>query len=215
MAPSGDTFTPALLRQNKQWAQKTNSEHPNLFPTLAKGQSPQILWIGCADSRVPETTILGLQPGDVFVHRNIANVIPTTDLNSQSVIAYAVAHLKVKHIVVCGHTSCGGVNAALANEKLGLIDAWLTPLRKLRAENAEKWKHLEQAERAVKLVEANVRAGVQSLKENAEVIEGIKERGLDVHGLIYDVASGELRQLEIKEEREGEKVVREEAFHTE
>jgi len=155
--------------------------------------------------------VLGLQPGDVFVHRNIANIVPSTDINSQSVIFYAVKHLQVKHIVVCGHTSCGGVNAALANQKLGLIDAWLTPLRKLRAENQKAWAHLEPHDRAVKLVEANVKEGVKTLKENAEVIEGMRERGVVVHGLVYDVECGELRELEIKEdERMGKE--REEAF---
>lgn len=157
--------------------------------------------------------MLGLQPGDVFVHRNIANILPPGDLNSQSVIAFAVVNLKVKHIVVCGHTSCGGVNAALANQKLGLIDAWLTPLRKLRAQNAKDWEGLEGPDRALKLVEANVKQGVQTLRENAEVIDAVKERGLVVHGLVYNVASGELRELECEEEEEVGKV-REEAFRT-
>ncbi|KAK4690889.1 carbonic anhydrase, partial [Lecanoromycetidae sp. Uapishka_2] len=210
LSASDDVFTQAL-QQNRQWAHKTATEQPELFPTLASGQHPQILWIGCSDSRIPETTVLGLQPGDVFVHRNIANIIPSTDINSQSVIFYAVKHLKVKHIVVCGHTSCGGVNAALGNDKLGLIDVWLTPLRNLRAHNQKAWAHLEPKERAVKLVEANVKHGVKTLKENAEVIEGMKERGVVVHGLVYDVASGELRELEIKEDEEVEKE-REEAF---
>ncbi|KAM0806193.1 carbonic anhydrase [Usnea florida] len=209
---SSDTFKLAL-HQNKQWAQATASAKPDLFPTLASGQSPQILWIGCSDSRIPETTVLGLQPGDVFVHRNIANILPPTDLNSQSVIAYAVAHLKVKHVVVCGHTSCGGVNAALANQKLGLIDAWLTPLRKLRREKGAEWEGLSAGEKTTRLVEANVRMGVQTLKENAEVIDGMRERGLVVHGLVYDIACGELRELEIEEE-EGEGKKRVDAFHT-
>lgn len=159
--------------------------------------------------------MLGLQPGDVFVHRNIANALPATDLNSQSVIAYAVAHLKVKHIVVCGHTSCGGVNAALANDRLGLIDAWLMPLRRLRAELVGGWERegLSAGERAVRLVEANVREGVRGLRENAEVIDGVRERGVQVHGLVYDVGSGLLRELEI-EEGKGEEEKREEAFGT-
>lgn len=115
--------------------------------------------------------------------------------------------------MVCGHTSCGGVNAALANQKLGLIDAWLTPLRKLRAQNAKDWEGLEGPDRALKLVEANVKQGVQTLRENAEVIDAVKERGLVVHGLVYNVASGELRELECEEEEEVGKV-REEAFRT-
>jgi len=211
---TSDPFDLAL-HQNKQWAHKTATDNPSFFPTLATGQHPQILWIGCADSRIPETTVLGLQPGDVFVHRNIANVLPSTDINSQSVIAYAVAHLKVKHVVVCGHTSCGGVNAALGNQKLGLIDAWLTPIRKLRAELAsgKGWQQLEAKEKSLRLVEANVKQGVQTLRENAEVIEARKERGLVVHGLVYDIASGVLTELNCGDV-EQERLIREDAFHT-
>ena len=203
------------LQQNKQWAQTTARTHPSLFPTLATGQHPSILWLGCSDSRVPETTVLGLQPGDVFVHRNIANVLPPTDLSSQSVIMYAVEHLKVKHVVVCGHTSCGGVAAALGNSKLGIIDAWLTPIRKLRMQMAgmKGWEALDAKEKALRLVEANVRQGVQTLRENAEVIEARKERGLVVHGLIYDIANGELRELDCVD-AEHERLIREDAFHT-
>lgn len=212
---AGTDHFQTCLHQNKQWAQATAHDHPDLFPTLASGQKPQILWIGCSDSRVPETTVLGLKPGDVFVHRNIANILPPTDLNSQSVIAYAVAHLKVAHVVVCGHTSCGGAAAALGNQKLGLLDAWLSPLRKLRADNKAAWdgEGLGDKERLGRLVEANVRQGVQTLRENAEVIDGIRERGVVVHGLVYDVGSGELRELDVEEEDDvGKKRV--EAFAT-
>ena len=157
--------------------------------------------------------MLGLGPGDVFVHRNIANVLPPTDLSSQSVIMYGVKALKVQHVVVCGHTSCGGVAAALGNARLGVIDAWLAPIRKLREANNERWdaEGLGEKEKAVRLVEANVRQGVQTVRENPEVIDAVRERGLQVHGLVYDVASGELRELEIEEgELEGKK--RQEAF---
>ena len=212
MAP--DPFALAL-HQNKQWASQTAQTHPNLFPTLATGQQPKILWLGCSDSRVPETTVLGLQPDDVFVHRNIANVLPPTDLSSQSVIMYAVLHLKVQHIVVCGHTSCGGVAAALGNSKLGIIDLWLTPIRKLRAQlaGAAGWAGLDAKEKALRLVEANVRQGVLTLRENAEVIEARKERGVVVHGLVYDVGSGVIRELEVGD-GELERGFREDAFHT-
>lgn len=157
--------------------------------------------------------MLGLKPGDVFVHRNIANVLPSTDLSSQSVIMYGVKALKVQHVVVCGHTSCGGVAAALGNARLGVIDAWLAPIRKLREANNAAWDEegLGEKEKAIRLVEANVRQGVQTVRENPEVIDAVRERGLQVHGLVYDVASGELRELEIKEgELEGKK--RQEAF---
>jgi carbonic anhydrase len=175
---------------------------PALFERLSKGQSPQILWVGCADSRCPETTILGLNPGDVFVHRNIANILIPTDLNSLSVIQYAVQYLEVKHIVVCGHTSCGGIAAALGNKKLGLIDTWLMPLRQLRRENLELLETMDEKGRGLKLVELNVRAGIDVLMDNALVLDAISERGLKVHGLIYDVGTGELNELDINESDE-------------
>lgn len=201
------------IRQNKDWAQKTSSAHPQLFPRLASGQSPEILWIGCSDSRVPETTILGLQPGDVFVHRNIANVIHAGDLSAGAVVEYAVVHLKVKHIVVCGHTSCGGVAAALGNSKLGLLDAWLAPLRSLRRQHLQALKGMEAKEAARRLVELNVLRGVETLRENGAVIDGMRERGLKLHAMVYDVASGELQELGA-EEGEGEGHARTEACET-
>ena len=121
LPPNAETPLQQALSSNKSWATHTSSTNSSLLEKNSKGQSPQILWIGCSDSRVPETTILGLQPGDVFVHRNIANVLPPTDLSSQAVITYAVAHLKVKQVVVCGHTSCGGVAAALGNGEFFLF----------------------------------------------------------------------------------------------
>lgn len=186
-----DKFATGLV-QNKEWAAK----YPELFPSLAFGQQPEILWIGCSDSRCPETAILGLKPGDVFVHRNIANIIHYSDLNSACVIEYAVSHLKVKHIVLCGHTACGGVSAALGNKKLGILDAWLMPLRRLRQHHLDVLQGLEHKEAIVKLSELNILEGVARLKENSVVLNAIEERGLQVHGLIYDVASGLLRELE-------------------
>jgi len=188
-----------LLARNKEWASKTAQEQPNLFPTLAEKQSPEILWIGCADSRCPETTILGANPGDVFVHRNIANIIHHTDLSSAAVIEFAVKYLKVKHVVLCGHTFCGGVAAALGNKKLGVIDPWLMPLRQLREENHEVLETLDPKEAGLKLVELNVLQGVRVLKENPTIIEAMQDHGLEVHGLVYDIATGVLQELEIKE----------------
>ena len=199
---------------NKSWANSTAKSKPDLFPALAKGQAPEILWIGCSDSRCPETTILGLQPGDVFVHRNIANILTPTDLNSLSVIQYAVEYLKVKHIVVCGHTSCGGIAGAMGNKKLGLIDTWLLPLRGLRRDNLKLLESMEPKEAALKLVELNVRNGVKILEENPLVMDAALDRGLQIHGLIYDVASGELKELDIKEDEETIKS-RKTAFKTE
>jgi len=194
-----DPFTIAF-EQNSVWRRNLAELKPELFKKLGQGQSPEILWIGCADSRCPETTILGLQPGDIFCHRNIANILMPTDLNSLSVIQYAVQYLKVKHIIVCGHTSCGGIAAALANKKLGLIDTWLMPLRNLRAQNARMLESLPEKERGLKMVDLNVRRSVSVLLENPVVIEAMVERGLQVHGVIYDVGSGELNELDITED---------------
>lgn len=192
----------AAISSNKAWASKTAAAKPDLFPTLASGQSPEILWIGCSDSRCPETTILDLEPGEVFVHRNIANIVHPTDLSANAVIEYAVNHLKVKHVVLCGHTSCGGVAAALANNKLGLIDTWLLPLRALRKEHLKLLESLPPQEAALKLVELNVIYGVKTLKENYSILDAMQDRGLQVHGLIYDVAKGELEELDIQEDDE-------------
>lgn len=191
-----DAFKLAL-ETNKEWSSKVSSSHPELLPTLGKGQSPPILWIGCSDSRVPETTILGALPGDIFVHRNIANVVHAGDISAAAVVTYAVVHLKVKHVVLCGHTLCGGVNAALGNSRLGLLDTWLLPVRSARRQLLDEpgWSSLSDEDKALKLVEANVRRGLGVLKENADIIEAAKERGLKVHGLVYDVAQGLLREL--------------------
>ncbi|MCJ1388385.1 hypothetical protein MMC18_001232 [Xylographa bjoerkii] len=204
---SEDPLTYALA-QNRAWAQHTATAKPTFFPTLSSGQHPPILWLGCSDSRVPETTITGLQPGDIFVHRNIANILPPTDLNSAAVIEYAVAHVGVQHIVVCGHTSCGGCIAALGNDRIGVIDAWLLPLRKLRAGLTREMEGLPKEERVQRLVEANVKAGVRTLRENPNVIKAVGDRGVKVHGLVYDIKTGELKELEVEDE-EGEGVRRE------
>ena len=194
-----DRFTSALTVNNREWARRTAKEQPNLFPTLANGQHPEILWIGCSDSRCPETTLLGLEPGDVFVHRNIANVLHPADISSAAVIEYAVAHLHVKHVVICGHSSCGGVAGALANKPLGILDPWLVPLRQIRQQNLAWLESLSPANKAQRLSELNVLAGVKTLKEKGVVIDAIQRRGLQVHGLMYDVASGVLRELDTGE----------------
>ncbi|KAL8793568.1 MAG: hypothetical protein Q9195_003830 [Heterodermia aff. obscurata] len=213
MSDNQETPLQHALSSNKSWASHTSSNNSALLEKNSKGQSPQILWIGCSDSRVPETTILGLQPGDVFVHRNIANVLPPTDLSSQAVITYAVAHLKVKQVVVCGHTSCGGVAAALGNGRLGVIDTWLLPLRQLRKKHKASWdkEGLSGEDQKLRLVEENVRQGVQTVREHHDVVAAAKERGLSVHGLVYDVGSGQLKEVECSEAEEEGKA-REEAF---
>ncbi|ETN36584.1 uncharacterized protein HMPREF1541_08862 [Cyphellophora europaea CBS 101466] len=190
------------FNNNSAWRRSLAETNPELFERLGKGQAPQILWIGCADSRCPETTILGLQPGEIFCHRNIANILVPTDINSLSVIQYAVQYLQVKHIIICGHTSCGGIAAALDNKKLGLIDTWLMPLRTLRRENMSLLESLNEHDRGLKMVELNVRSGVKVLLENPIVIDAVTDRNLQVHGLIYNVGTGELRELDIEEDED-------------
>lgn len=163
---------------------------------------------------MPETTILGGVPGDIFVHRNIANVLHAGDISAAAVILYAVKHLKVKHVVLCGHTLCGGVNAALGNDRLGLLDTWLLPVRRLRHQLTKEkgWKELSKEEQARKLVDENVRAGVRVLMENGDVIEAIKERGLTVHGTVYNISKGLVEEVDCGEEGEEEKEGRLGAF---
>lgn len=163
------------------------------------------VWLGCSDSRCPETTILGLQPGDVFTHRNVANIVSPTDINTAAVIEYAVDHLRVRHIVLCGHTACGGAAAALAassnggrgSKRLGgVLDTWLAPLRALRSVHSEALDAIaDDAARAVRLAELNVEAGVRVLMENEVVREAVRDRGLEVHGCLFDIGSGRIRDL--------------------
>lgn len=209
------------LKSNESWANYKSHQNPGLFEKLANGQSPKILWIGCSDSRVPETTILGLHPGDVFVHRNVANIISPTDINSQAVIEYAVVHLKVSHIVVCGHSACGGCGAALSETRVGgVIDAWIAPLKALRKANAEELGAItDDKKRAIKLAEINVKSGVDALLSTYFIEEAVRERGLKVHGCVYDVACGRMTDLKcgnagkngvagVKGEEEEKKVVK-------
>jgi carbonic anhydrase len=167
------------------------------------------VWLGCSDSRVPETTILGLQPGDVFVHRNIANIISPTDINTSAVIEYAVVHLGVQHVVLCGHTSCGGAIAALGGGKVGgVLDTWLAPLRGVRAAHREELAGMkDEKERARRVAELNVQAGVGVLMGNMVVQEAVRERGLQVHGCLFDIASGRVRDLGVGTSRGGKGLI--------
>jgi carbonic anhydrase len=149
---------------------------------------------------VPETAICGLKPGDIFVHRNIANVLYPCDISSACVIEFAVVHLKVKHVVLCGHTSCGGVAAALGNKSVGIIDAWLLPLRTLRMRLRDLLEPLGKEERLARLMEENMRDGVRTLKAMSNIIQATKMCGLQVHGLVYNVGAGELQLLDTEED---------------
>ncbi|KAI1005382.1 hypothetical protein K3495_g2833 [Podosphaera aphanis] len=185
------------LKSNQAWSNYKGHQNPTFFHKADAGQSPSILWLGCSDSRIPETTVLGLQPGDVFVHRNIANIISPTDINSMAVLEYAIDHLKVNHIILCGHTRCGGAMAALDDARVGgVIDAWITPLRALRREHAAEIASLkDDAQKARKLAELGVEMGVRNLMNNYCVSEAIAKRGLKVHGCIYEVISGKIKDL--------------------
>lgn len=199
---SDDCSVEDLLARNKTWAETVATETPGFFPSLTHSQSPKILWIGCSDSRVPETTVMDLMPGEVFVHRNIANVIANGDMSMLSVVQFAVEVLQVRHVIICGHYGCGGVNAALTSKKLGLIDNWLRYVRDVRANNAEELAAIEdEADRAARLVELNVLAQVKQIERITYVMEAQEQRGMQVHAMVYDVASGRLKNLQKAEDK--------------
>jgi carbonic anhydrase len=186
-----------LLQQNRDWAQEVTRAQPDFFRNLAAQQLPRYLWIGCSDSRVPANQILGLMPGEIFVHRNVANVVVHSDLNCLSVIQFAVDVLQVRHIIVCGHYGCGGVEAALRNRKLGLIDNWLRHVQDVRNRNAPELDALESdAARLRRLCELNVQAQVSHVAETTLVQDAwARGQNLSVHGLVYDLNDGVLRRL--------------------
>lgn len=188
-----------LLENNKKWVATQMEQDPNYFKRLAKGQSPEYLWIGCSDSRVPANQITGTEPGDMFVHRNIANMVVHSDMNLLSVLSYAVEVLKVKHIIVCGHYECGGVLAAMGQKQYGLIDNWL---RHIKDVYKMYYKELEQIEdeklRGRRFVELNVMEQVYDLCKTTIVQNAWKiEQPLAVHGWVYDIADGVIKDLEV------------------
>ena len=197
MADAHDHPTPAdLLENNRRWAASMLEGDPEYFDRLVGLQTPAYLWIGCSDSRVPANTIVGLKPGEVFVHRNIANVVPHSDLNALSVIQYAVEVLKVRHILVVGHYGCGGVKAALAGSDLGAIDNWLAHIRDVWRAHYDEIMALPEEQRADRLVELNVAAQVQNVARTSMVQKAWQEgRALSIHGWVYDLADGRLRDL--------------------
>lgn len=188
-----------LFQNNKDWAKKIKKQNPNFFKTLSKQQSPEYLWIGCSDSRVPANEIVGLLPGEIFVHRNIANVIVHTDLNALSVIQFAVDVLKVKHIIVCGHYGCGGIKAALENKEHGLIDNWLRHIKDVyRYHQNELDKIKTEKEKVNKLCELNVFEQVANVCKTTIVQNAWKDgQELTVHGWIYGIENGLIKDLKI------------------
>jgi len=190
-----------LLDQNKAWAKSITASDPEFFPNLAKQQSPTFLWIGCSDSRVPSTQLVGMKPGEMFVHRNVANVVVHTDFNCLSVIQYAVDGLKVEHIIVCGHHGCGGVkaamDAAMDNVQFGLIDNWLRHVQDVLHEHQVLLSKIDdETKRLDRLCELNVIEQVLNVGRTT-IVQNAWERGqeLVVHGWIYDLKDGLLRDL--------------------
>ena len=185
-----------LFSRNRRWAAQMRDGDPDFFRRLAKIQKPRILWIGCSDSRVPANQICGLDPGEVFVHRNVANLVIHTDLNCLSVMQYAIDVLRVEDVIVCGHYGCGGVQAALNDLSLGLIDNWLRHLQDVRDAHAARLQGLLPEERWALLCALNVIAQVRNVAQTTVVREAWKRgQALSVHGWIYDVNDGLLCDL--------------------
>jgi carbonic anhydrase len=187
-----------IFRNNKQWIHDKEKTDATYFQKLSKGQRPKILYIGCSDSRVTAEDLMGVEPGVVFIHRNIANMVPNTDLSAMSVINYAVSHLKVQHIVVCGHYDCGGVKAAMLSEDLGILNPWLRNIRDVfRLHKTELDAIKNKEEKYKRLVELNVQEQCINVIKTPDVQKAIKERGLTVHGWVFDIHTGQLIDLKI------------------
>ena len=188
---------PELFANNRAWAARIEAERPGFFQTLARQQNPDYLWIGCADSRVPANEIVGLLPGELFVHRNVANMVVHTDLNCLSVMQFAVDVLQVEHIIVCGHYGCGGVRAALLQSRLGLIDNWLRHIQDVAQKHAHRLVDLaDENQRVARLCELNILEQVMNVCQTT-IVQDAWARGqaISVHGWIYDVQDGLLQDL--------------------
>lgn len=187
-----------IFQNNSEWVTKQLALDPTYFDKLAQGQSPEFLYIGCSDSRATAEEIMGMSPGQVFVHRNIANMVPNTDLSSMSVINYAVKYLKVNHIVVCGHYGCGGVLAAMQQSDLGILNPWLRNIRDVYRIHKTELNAIENEEEKYKrLIELNVQEQCINVIKTAEVQKANRDRGLKVYGWIFDLYTGKLIDLNI------------------
>jgi len=189
-----------LFDRNREWAAAIKAENPEFFTSLSKQQNPEYLWIGCSDSRVPANQIINMPPGEVFVHRNVANVVVHCDLNCLSVIQFAVEVLMVEHIIVCGHYGCGGVRAAMGDEPHGLLDGWLLHIKDVKRFNEDKLKDLSFQEQFDLLCELNVQAQVAHVCDTS-VVRNAWEKGqeLTVHGWIYSIENGILHSLSARD----------------
>ena len=197
MTPDGELTR--LLENNALWAQRVRARDPEFFERLAQQQSPQYLWIGCSDSRVPANEIVDLPPGEVFVHRNVGNVVVHSDLNCLSVLQFAIDVLKVRHVIVCGHYGCSGVRAALERERHGLVDNWLRHIQDVRDKFADELDKIDNADaRAARLCELNVINQVNHVARTHVVLDAwARGQPLAIHGWVYDVADGLLRDLKV------------------
>lgn len=190
-------FYKKILDNNKQWVENKLSVNPNYFKNLADGQQPPLLWIGCSDSRVPANEIIGAEPGEVFVHRNIANMVVHSDMNMLSVLDYAVNALKVKHVIVCGHYGCGGVKAAMGNSSIGIIDNWIRHIKDVYRFHQQELDSIEnEKERFNKFVEINVKEQVMDLAKTSIVQNAWKNgQELSLHGWVYGLNDGYVTDL--------------------
>jgi len=191
-----------IFAANKKWVESKKTADPEFFDKLASGQAPDYLYIGCADSRVPANEIMGLDAGEVFVHRNIANLVPNTDLNVMAVINYAVRHLHVKHIIVCGHYNCGGVKAAMAPADLGILNPWLRNIRDVyRLHETELDAIPDEGKRYNRLIELNALEGARSVIKTAAVQQSYEKNGYPiVHAWCFDLHDGLLKDLKLNHE---------------
>lgn len=198
-----------IFKNNQKWIEDKLAIDSEYFHNLSQGQHPEILYIGCSDSRVTAEDIMGIQPGEAFIHRNIANMVPNTDLSSMTVINYAVEHLKVNHIVVCGHYYCGGVKAAMQPQDLGILNPWLRNIRDVYRTHQDELDSIEnEEERYKKLVELNVLEQCINVIKTAEVQKAYLERKIAVHGWVFDIHSGEIIDLKINFHEVLEKVMK-------
>ncbi len=187
-----------IFKNNEKWVAEKLALDPQYFENLAKGQTPEMLYIGCSDSRVTAEDLMGAKPGEIFIHRNIANMVISIDLNMMSVLNYAVRHLKVNHIIVCGHYECGGVKAAMTPADMGILNPWLRNIRDVyRLHQTELDGISDTAKRYNRLIELNVQEQCVNLIKTAAVQEAYKERGLSVHGWVFDIHTGKIIDLKI------------------
>ncbi|MBK6372012.1 MAG: carbonic anhydrase [Saprospiraceae bacterium] len=192
-----------VFANNEKWIQDKLNLDPEYFEKLSQGQNPEFLYIGCSDSRVTAEDMMGLKPGEAFVHRNIANLVNNVDLSVMSVLNYAVRHLKVNHVVVCGHYNCGGVKAAMQPADMGILNPWLRSIRDVYRLHRTELNAIEDMDsRYDRLVELNVQEQCVNLIKTAAVQEAYRERGLVVHGWVLDIRNGKLTDLKINFEKE-------------